>query len=408
VVYGDGDDVQADPLVDLDVVTHELTHGVTQYSADLIYQNQSGALNESVSDVFAMIVDTDDFTIGEDSWTPGTAGDALRFMFDPNLGGDPKHMDEFVNTTADNGGVHTNSGIPNFAAYLATAGGTGKHGDEVEGIGRAKVGAIWYRALTVYMTPSTDFAGARAATVTAAADLFHPPEVGTIEDAWTAVGLNEPPPPPPDFTGTFVPFSFSTPHPYMNRKTYTTTINHPGAIGMKVSFLNFATEADFDFVYIKDGSGTTVWTYHGSLGNFVSGPVNGETITVELVTDQFVTDYGFDIDGYYWNDPANPGITGLTQAAPEKYALEQNYPNPFNPSTAISYQLPQATRVTLSIYDLSGQLVKTLVDEEQPANSYTIFWDGTNKAGRKVASGIYIYALRAGDFVQKRRMALLK
>jgi hypothetical protein len=161
-------------------------------------------------------------------------------------------------------------------------------------------------------------------------------------------------------------------------------------------------------VYIKDGSGTTIWTYHGSLGNFVSGPVNGETITVELVTDQFVTDYGFDIDGYYWNDPANPGIAGLTGALPDKYALEQNYPNPFNPSTSISYQLPEAAKVSLKIYDISGQLIKTLVDEEQPADAYTTSWDATNKAGGKVASGIYFYELRAGSFTQTRRMVLLR
>ncbi len=191
VVYGDGDGVTADPLVDLDVVSHEITHGVTEHTAGLIYQDQSGALNESVSDVFAMMVDTDDFTIGEDSWTPGVPGDALRYMDDPTEGGQPNHMEDFLVTDDDNGGVHTNSGIPNFAAYLATAGGTGKLGDVVTGIGRNKIEGIWYRALSVYMTPSTDFVAARLTTAQAAADLYGggSPEVGTIEDAWTAVGV---------------------------------------------------------------------------------------------------------------------------------------------------------------------------------------------------------------------------
>ncbi|MBI1926307.1 M4 family metallopeptidase, partial [Candidatus Poribacteria bacterium] len=191
VVYGDGDGSTADPLVDLDVVSHELTHAVTQYTANLIYQDQSGALNESTSDVFAMMVDTDDFTIGEDSWTPGVPGDALRYMDDPPKGGQPNHMEDFLVTDEDNGGVHTNSGIPNFAAYLATAGGVGKKGDVVTGIGRSKVEGIWYRALSVYMTPSTDFMAARLTTAQAATDLYGggSPEVQTIEDAWTAVGV---------------------------------------------------------------------------------------------------------------------------------------------------------------------------------------------------------------------------
>ncbi len=193
MVYGDGDGVTADPLVDLDVVSHELTHAVTEHTAGLIYMNQSGALNESVSDVFAMMIDTDDYTIGEDSWTPHILGDALRYMDDPTRGGQPDHMDDYLVTDQDNGGVHTNSGIPNFAAYLATAGGAGKYGDIVTGIGRTKVGDIWYRALSVYMTSSTDFEAARLATLAAAADLYGTAEVQTVDDAWFAVGVGTAP-----------------------------------------------------------------------------------------------------------------------------------------------------------------------------------------------------------------------
>ncbi len=411
MLYGDGDGVTATPLVDLDVVAHELTHGVTQYSANLIYQNQSGALNESVSDIFAMLIDQNDYTIGEDSWlaSPGY----LRSMSDPTLAGQPKHMEDYVNTTSDNGGVHTNSGIPNFAAYLMTAGGSGKYPTPVVvSLGRTKVGDIWYLALTGgYMTASTNFAGARTATVTAATVLYgaSSTEVQAVKNAWTAVGVNEPPPPPSDFTGIFVSHSYSTPHSYRNNRTYTHTITHTGAFGMKVHFSAFATESGYDFVYIKDGTGATVYTYSGSLGAFTSGPVNGATITVQLVTDQLVTDYGFDIDGYYYN-PTAPGFggTGLAEAVPVEYALEQNYPNPFNPTTSISYQLPEAAKVSLKIYDITGGLVRTLVDEEQAADSYTISWNATDQAGGKVTSGIYFCELRAGGFTQTRRMVLLK
>lgn len=191
MVYGDGDGVTSDPLVALDVISHELTHAVTEYTANLIYQDQSGALNESISDVFAMMVDRDDFMIGEDCWTPGVPGDALRYMDDPPKGGQPNHMEDYVVTPEDNGGVHTNSGITNFAAYLATAGGTGKLGDVVTGIGHDKVEQIWYRALSVYMTSSTDFADARLTTIQAATDIYGAAssEVQTIKDAWTAVGV---------------------------------------------------------------------------------------------------------------------------------------------------------------------------------------------------------------------------
>ena len=406
MLYGDGDGSTATALVDLDVVAHELTHGVTQYTADLIYQNQSGALNESVSDIFAMLIDTDDFTIGEDSWlaSPGY----LRSMSNPGSAGQPNHMDDYYNTSGDNGGVHTNSGIPNFAAYLMSQGGSGKYGDSVTGIGRTKTGAIWYAALANYMTASTDFDGARTATVAAAEDIYgaNSSEVQTVNDAWDAVGVAGSGPPPPDWTGTFVSHSYSTPHPYKQRKTYTHTITHPGATGMKVSFTNFATEQGWDFVSIKDGNGATVASYSGSLGDFVSAAVVGETITVELVADVRINDYGFDIDGYYYN--SGGGAFGLASSVPEEFGLEQNYPNPFNPSTTISYKLAEASNVTLNIYDLRGRLVKTLVNGEQAAAQHTIVWDATNESGLRVSSGIYFYELHAGTFAQRRQMVLLK
>ena len=94
---------------------------------------------------------------------------------------------------------------------------------------------------------------------------------------------------------------YSTPHPYSNNQTYTKTYTHPGATGMKVSFSSFDTESGYDFVKIKDGTGVVLYTYSGNKGAFVSGPVNGETITVELTSDNSVTKNGFDIDGYYYN-----------------------------------------------------------------------------------------------------------
>jgi N-acetylneuraminic acid mutarotase len=93
---------------------------------------------------------------------------------------------------------------------------------------------------------------------------------------------------------------------------------------------------------------------------------------------------------------------------PSTFTLYQNYPNPFNPETEIRFEILEAANVTLSIYDVKGQLINTLVNSEHAANSYSIIWNGTNSQGEKVASAVYIYRLRAGNFVQNRRMLLLK
>jgi thermolysin len=155
MVYGDGDGAVFSPLGrDLDVVAHELTHAVTGSEAALEYFGQSGALNESYSDVFAAMIDPDtngnEWLIGEDSFTPGTPGDALRNMANPSGNDQPGHMIDYVNTTFDNGGVHTNSGIPNHAAYLAAS-------DPNYGIGRDALEDIYYWALTACLNPSSDF-----------------------------------------------------------------------------------------------------------------------------------------------------------------------------------------------------------------------------------------------------------
>ncbi|PEA55502.1 bacillolysin [Bacillus pseudomycoides] len=197
MVYGDGDGYTFSPLSGgLDVIGHELTHAVTERSSNLIYQNESGALNEAVSDIFGTLVEyydnrNPDWEIGEDIYTPGTAGDALRSMSDPTKYGDPDHYSKRYTGTSDNGGVHTNSSIINKAAYLLANGGT-HYGVTVNGIGKDKVGAIYYRANTLYFTQSTTFSQARAGLVQAAADLYgaNSAEVTAVKQSYDAVGVN--------------------------------------------------------------------------------------------------------------------------------------------------------------------------------------------------------------------------
>jgi bacillolysin len=182
MVYGDGDGSTFIALSGgYDVVAHELTHAVTEYTANLTYSYQSGALNESWSDAMASVMDSGDWLIGEDVYTPGVSGDALRSMSNPTLYGQPAHMNNYVNTSSDNGGVHINSGIPNKAFYnFATSIGS-----------RDIAGRIWYKALSSYMTSSTNFSGARAATLQACAALYGSGSsyYTALQNAWSAVGV---------------------------------------------------------------------------------------------------------------------------------------------------------------------------------------------------------------------------
>lgn len=207
MVYGDGDGTTFTSLAkSFDVDAHELTHAVTDYSADLVYQNESGALNEATSDIMAAaadawrraVVDSAVWKIGEEVYTPATAGDALRFMNDPAAAGDYDYYPTRYTGTGDNGGVHTNSGIANLAFYLMTKGGTHPRGKTTVNVTALNATAttsinmaakIWYRALTVYMTSSTNFQGARNATASAATDLYGAAAATTVHQAWDAVGV---------------------------------------------------------------------------------------------------------------------------------------------------------------------------------------------------------------------------
>ena len=187
MAYGDGDGVKSIEICGaLDVVGHELTHGVIEFTAGLDYQNQSGALNESFADVFGTLIEFEyqqnkaDFLCGEDVWTPNTPGDALRSLENPGLYNQPAHMNNYVNTSQDNGGVHINSGIPNKAAYLI-----------ISDIGPEKSGQIYYRALSIYLTNTSQFIDCKNALLQSATDLYghNSPEYTAILNAFNSVGI---------------------------------------------------------------------------------------------------------------------------------------------------------------------------------------------------------------------------
>lgn len=202
MVYGDGDGTQFSSFAkSLDVVAHELTHAVTESTAGLVYQNESGALNEAMSDCLGAateaysdgVISSAVWKIGDEIYTPATAGDALRTMNDPAASGDYDYYPTRYVGTADSGGVHTNSGIQNLAFYLLVQGGThprGKTSTSVTGIGMSAAERIFYRALDVYSTSSTNFRVMRNYTMQAASDLFGSTSTQRTQvgNAWTAVG----------------------------------------------------------------------------------------------------------------------------------------------------------------------------------------------------------------------------
>lgn len=196
--YGDGDGKRFHPLAaGLDVGAHEMSHGVIQHTAGLIYRNESGALNESYADIFGAMVDRDDWLIGEKIIADGSI--ALRSMEDPSVivddrtesGYSPDHWSKRYIGNLDNGGVHINSSINNKAAYLVAEGGE-HYGVTVNGIGREATEQIYYSALTQYLTSSSDFSMMRQAAIQAATDLYgsNSDQVAAVEQAYNAVGVN--------------------------------------------------------------------------------------------------------------------------------------------------------------------------------------------------------------------------
>ncbi|MBV9790913.1 MAG: peptidase M4 family protein [Chloroflexi bacterium] len=164
MIYGDGDAAMFAPLAyALDVVAHELTHGITERTARLYYSLEPGALNESFSDIFGMLIDSANWDIGEVIYTPDIPGDTLRSAVDPTRYGDPAVWGEYLRTLVsnDNGAIHSNSGILNHTAY--EIGST---------IGRAKTAQIFYRTLTQKLTADSNFVVTRNLTIQSCQELI--------------------------------------------------------------------------------------------------------------------------------------------------------------------------------------------------------------------------------------------
>ncbi len=312
MTYGDGNGSTFSPLVTLDVAGHEMTHGVTEKTANLTYANESGALNEGMSDIFGAMVErytrggvtnSDTWKIGEQCYTPGTAGDALRYMANTHgsgtqtTGGNPDHYTERYTGTADSGGVHTNSGILNKAFYLSSEGGTHHlSGVTTTGMGATDAEKIYYRGLSVYMTSGTNFAAARTALLNSATDLFGATstQYNTIATAWCAIGVGAcpggatptPTPTPVPGTNLLVNGGFETSiSPWINSGTgvsYTAsgTLGRTGTGYISMGLANSATGTSYQTVAIPT-------TATGTLSFWVN-TTSAETTTTTQYDKLFV------------------------------------------------------------------------------------------------------------------------
>lgn len=307
MTYGDGDASDANkPLTALDVCGHEISHGLTSFTSNLTYSGESGAMNEGFSDIFGTAIEfyarpsNADWLIGKDFYT-------IRSMSNPNAYGDPDTYQgtNWVTGTADNGGVHTNSGVLNFWFYLLSVGGSGTNDKgtayNVTGIGVDKAGAIAFRLNTVYLVSTSKYADARIYGIKAAEDLYG---VGSAEatqtaNAWTAVGVGGGTTPPPTCTDNYeanetrtaaktIPVNTdvtakigtSTDKDYF---TFTTTSNAPK---LKITVSNLA--GDYD-VRLYNSAGT-------QLGISQNSGTTAESITYNTATTgatYYVQVYGY-------------------------------------------------------------------------------------------------------------------
>ncbi len=237
LVFGDGGQITRNWAFSLDFATHEICHAITSSSANLVYQFESGALNESFSDMYATTHDDDDWLLGEDiTIAPAYGAPGLRDMSNPHQGkstGDfqhgwqPAHMNEYQNLQAnqDNGGVHINSGIPNHAYYrLASA------------IGRDKAIQIMHRTLTKYLTRNSQFADFRQLAEKAASDLYgsSSTEKSAVSNACAAVGIGAATQPPGEDSGFVLYFPFTASFDYYGL-SYTSTFSISNATDSMVT-----------------------------------------------------------------------------------------------------------------------------------------------------------------------------
>nr|WP_211193781.1 M4 family metallopeptidase [Pyxidicoccus fallax] len=378
MVYGDGNGVDSIELgKDLDVTVHELTHAVTDTESDLIYSGESGGLNESMSDIFAGVceswqrgwaTDADVFKVGEDVWTPGIAGDALRYMDDPAA--DDVSLD-FYGDYSSGVDVHYSSGISNLVFSLLSKGGThprGKTAINVTAIGPEKAGRIFYKANTDLFTPSTTFEQAKAYTVQAAQALgYDAATVQAVTDAWLAVGV---PPPPPVTT----PLTNAVPVTGLSgssgNKKYFTLEVPAGQTSLKFETAGGTGDAD---LYVRFGGVPSSSTYDCrpySSGNAETCTFNNPQAGTWYVMVNGYTSYsGLTLTGTY-SGGGGGGGTPTTETATGTVARRENDNfGPYNVVPGTSFSVVMTGTRNPDLYVRFGSAPTTNAYDCRPSTS---------------------------------------
>ncbi len=400
LILGDGGGTWSD-VVSLDVVGHEFTHGVDQFSANLEYSYESGALDESFADIHGTMVEFfvegsgGDYFIGED-FVP--AGGRLRNMSDPHTEQQPDtygtndslwYDHTGCSTPAwynDYCGVHTNSGVQNFWFYLLAEGGTGTNENNdsysVVSIGRDKAAAIAYRNHTQYLRSTSDYADAREGAIWAASDLYGATEITQVINAWYAVGV-----------GGSIPANITLQNEtisdtliYIASNSITAGPSYTIQSGAQVLF--FAGNS----ITLSPGfTASTGSEFHAVLAQGGGSPL-GKVIAVAPAAHTIEEQPATDED----------------ESIPTVYSLSHGYPNPFNPNITIPFGLPEPARTRLVVYDLLGREVVRLVNEHLEPGYHAVVWNGKTAAGRDVPSGIYIARIVTPKYSRSIKMLLLK
>lgn len=381
MTYGDGNSTDNfKPLTAIDVTGHEITHGLTSYTANLNYSNESGAMNEAFSDIFGTSIEVfarptqNDWLIGADFYT-------IRSMSNPNAYSDP---DTYKGTywytgTGDNGGVHTNSGVLNFWFYLLSSGGSGTNdlgtAYNVTAIGIDKAAAIAYRTLTNYLISTSKYADCRTYSIKSAEDLYGPGSAEAVQttNAWIAVGVGAAVPPVtctdvyeanetltasksiPLNTDINASISTSTDKDWF---TFTTTSTAPN---LNITLGNLAGDYDIK-LYNSSGKQLKISQNGGTTPENIKYNTNGgKTYYIQV--------YGYaganssscyllrvNASGNpYLDEPGNAGITSTEIKGMERPMVV--YPNPARSSVQLQFTMEESVQKDIIIIDALGRIV---------------------------------------------------
>ena len=359
-----------------DIVGHEFTHGVTQDEAGLVYQNESGALNESFSDIFGEMVES--WSEGNCDFLVGADRGSIRSFSNPNAFNDP---DTYLGTnwysgTADNGGVHTNSGVQNFWFYLVSNGGSGTNdlgkSYNVTGITRFKARDIAYRSLVNYLTSSSTYIDARAGSLRAAFDLYGAcsPEIQAIGDAWHAVGVeSQSPQYINDVCGAVASGSFKQAISRLtgnacgtgNTINTGTTMTYYAARDQIILYPGFRAPVGSRFTAYREPCSSTMYKGSGNDHINMSDAERGIKSIVPIVSAR---------------------EAAKTAIANESISIN---PNPFTTSFELSINAKQDVKAQVTIFNSLGSRVDTKAGINVSKGFNKIHFDGAN-----MSKGVYM------------------